>query len=467
MENAHISNKELTIKILNENKEFFSLYSYFYPNNNPINNLSNKGMVLGNFQVNNNYFNSFPKLINRNNFDLLKNNNNVNQKSLNNEINKEILKKDDEFLINEKNIKEVLELIGENSSNKNNSNNEKNDFLNLKDNFNEKNETESLNESNKSFQNSENQNNFLKTTFENNLPILIPRKNNEKNEKLKKDYEQIQNSTIPSEYELEERFINYLSNYKKKHIIETEKLNFINDIINKINNIKNTGHENTFLGPNLIGSYFKHGIESAYYEKEINIDILFTCKNLNQIIANNNYIIKNLINGIFIGELNIIGEEFSYNVNKEKNIILYIIKLNNNIKISCYFIDSGQKKENKLINKIILEKDKYIRNENKKILCYFLRKWRKKWDLNFIIPEILDQIIEDFYKNNIALTFQNIIYDLYNKSIELSWKNDGNHIFYNELIKEWFINENFKLIQNACLESELLLSQDKFDEIFE
>ena len=168
MENAHISNKELTIKILNENKEFFSLYSYFYPNNNPINNLSNKGMVLGNFQVNNNYFNSFPKLINRNNFDLLKNNNNVNQKSLNNEINKEILKKDDEFLINENNIKEVLELIGENSSNKNNSNNEKNDFLNLKDNFNEKNETESLNESNKSFQNSENQNNFLKTTFENN-----------------------------------------------------------------------------------------------------------------------------------------------------------------------------------------------------------------------------------------------------------------------------------------------------------
>ena len=84
MENAHISNKELSIKILNEYKEFFSLYSYFFPNNNPINNLFNKRMVLRNIQVNNNYFKNFPKLINRNNFYFLKNNNNVNQKSLNN-----------------------------------------------------------------------------------------------------------------------------------------------------------------------------------------------------------------------------------------------------------------------------------------------------------------------------------------------------------------------------------------------
>ena len=466
MENVYISNKELSIKILNEYKEFFSLYSYFFPNNNAINNLFNKRMIIENIQINKNYSNNFPKLKNQSNNDFLKKNNDVNQKSLSNEINKENINKDDDLLINENNIKDILEQIGENSSN-NNSENEKNNFINLKDNLKEDNETESVNDSNKSFQNYENDNNFPKTTFENNLPKLIPRKNNELNEKMKIDCEQIQNSLMPSEYELEERFNNYLSNYIKNHIIDTQKLNFINNFITKINNITNTGNENTFLGPNLIGSYFKYGIESAYYEKEINIDILFTCKNLYQIISNNNTIIKNFINGIFIGELNIIGEEFLYNLNKEKNILLYIMQLNNDIKISCYFIDIGEKKQSKLINNIILEKVKYIMNENKKILCFFLRKWRKKWDLNFIIPELLDQIIEDFYKNNITLTFQNIMYNLYNKSIEFPWKSDGIHIFYNELIKEWFTNENFKLIQNACLESELLLSQDKFDEIFQ
>ena len=443
MENVYISNRELSIKILNEYKEFFSLYSYFFPNNNVNNNLFNKKMKKENSKFNNKYYNNSPKLINQNNLDFLIKNNN--------ERKKEKINKDDDYLINENNINDILEQIGENISNKNNSDNEEKNYINLKDNSSKSYETDSLNDSNKNEQN--------------NLPKLIPRKNNELNEKIKIDLEQIKKPLNPSE--IEERFNNYLLHFKKDHITQTEKLNYINNIINKINNIKNSSHENTFLGPNLIGSFFKYGIESAYYEKEINIDILFTCKNLNQIIANNNYIIKNLINGILIGELDIVGEELSYNLNKEKNVLLNIMKVDNDIKIKFYFIDIDEKKENQLINNIILEKINYIMNEDKQILCFFLRKWRKKWDLNFIIPEILDQIIDDFYKNNITLTFQNIMYNLYNKNIELPPKIDGNHIFVNELIKEWFTNDHYKSIQNACLETELLLSQDKFDEIFQ
>ena len=299
---------------------------------------------------------------------------------------------------------------------------------------------------------------------ENNLPKLIPRKEN--NQKILINMNKIKKNLNP--LEIEERFNKYLSEYKKNNNIKKEILDCIKNIINKIKDIKSTGLENTFSGPYLIGSFHRFGIDSAIYEKNINIDILFTCSNLEKLNFNNYEIIKNLIKGILIGDLNLSEKDLSFNLNQKKNIIVYEIQLieYSNIKICCYFIDIEQKKESNIVNNILLEQMKFIMLENKQILCFFLRKWRKKWNLNFIIPEILDQIVEDFYKKNMTLTFQNIMYNLYLKNIEIPFKIDSTNILYNDLIKEWFKNNNFSLIQNACLESEMLLSQDKFDEIF-
>lgn len=506
MESLRISNKELTYKILKDYRELFSLFSNNINKSNRNLNKLNQSKQNKNIIKIDNFTNSKIKnnVINKSNYKKVNNQNHNNKINVikKEKISEKSNQENDDLFIDESNISEILKEIGESDLKKNNKSNfNENSNMSIENLESIINDNESFNKSNNIFPKINKRNNIqnnlnnslevnnlktlnitnhsdneinLNNTFENivelnklnenNLPKLIPRKEN--NQKILINMNKIKKNLNP--LEIEERFNKYLSEYKKNNNIKKEILDCIKNIIDKIKDIKSTGLENTFSGPYLIGSFHRFGIDSAIYEKNINIDILFTCSNLEKLNFNNYEIIKNLIKGILIGDLNLSGKDLSFNLNQQKNIIIYEIQLieYSNIKICCYFIDIEQKKESNIVNNILLEQMKFIMLENKQILCFFLRKWRKKWNLNFIIPEILDQIVEDFYKKNMTLTFQNIMYNLYLKNIEIPFKIDSTNVLYNDLIKEWFKNNNFSLIQNACLESEMLLSQDKFDEIF-
>ena len=437
MESLRISNKELTYKILKDYRDLFSLFSNnINKSNRNLNNINqseqNKNIIkidnLTNSKIKNNVINNsnYKKVSNQNHKYKI---NLIKKEKISEKSNQE----NDDLFIDESNISEILKEIGESDLKKNNKSNfNENSNMSIENLESTINDNESFNKSNNIFSKINKRNNIqnnlnnslevnnlktlnitnhsdneinLNNTFENivelnklnenNLPKLIPRKEN--NQKILINMNKIKKNLNP--LEIEERFNKYLSEYKKNNNIKKEILDCIKNIINKIKDIKSTGLENTFSGPYLIGSFHRFGIDSAIYEKNINIDILFTCSNLEKLNLNNYKIIKNLIKGILIGDLNLSGKDLSFNLNQQKNIIVYEIQLieYSNIKICCYFIDIEQKKESNIVNNILLEQMKFIMLENKQILCFFLRKWRKKWNLNFIIPEILDQIVEDFY----------------------------------------------------------------------
>ena len=95
----------------------------------------------------------------------------------------------------------------------------------------------------------------------------------------------------------------------------------------------------------------------------------------------------------------------------------------------------------------MLSKEVY-NNKDKILISLFFRRWRRNFKLFFIVPELLDIIIDFYYKKNenISLAIKNILNDINNKEIKLHIKNGENineEKYINDIIE--FVGEWYKI----------------------
>ena len=244
----------------------------------------------------------------------------------------------------------------------------------------------------------------------------------------------------------------------------------------KTNNIIN--YNPRINGPYLVGSYKTiPELPSINYLSPIDImytykDILIDKKIIDYTINN---IIKNYLN------LNIIekSESFEDDNKKIKIKVKCTNKINLNVIISFNIIFFDLEQNEKIINDIILDNETIIyenKEEHKKFIniILYLRVWRKKNKLFFIIPEIIDRIAKKHFdqNKNMGVVILNVFYDLYNGIIDFNSKiNQGvlpkHKILMENIIKNWFNNEkNCEMIKKSILETNRLINNKNFHVLF-
>ena len=204
------------------------------------------------------------------------------------------------------------------------------------------------------------------------------------------------------------------------------------------------------------------------------IDILFTCKKLNQLFKHNEYIIQNLITSLLVNVLNVeSGEQTITHTEKYDKFFVSISLPTTNVRLSVNIFDISVGDNDKCYTYIWRKENKSEdRDINKIILGKLLRMWRRKWHLKFIYPEVLDAIGERLYDGTISGTFVNVLYMLYQKQSCLSKietnKEDFDFLeFYDKKLNDWFTSEKkAKKIQNATRESGNYIEKEKFESVF-
>ena len=259
-------------------------------------------------------------------------------------------------------------------------------------------------------------------------------------------------------------------NQRIKIITEILSLIKTNDIIN---------YNPRINGPYLIGSY-KQISELPSLNYSSPIDILYTYKDIlidKKIIDYTiDHIMKNVLN------LNIIEcSDLDEEENKARVIVKCKNKINDKdiISFCIIFADIGNEQNEQIINKLIFDGEKFkfekIEEENKYInIILFLRIWRKKYKLFFLIPEILDEISRLNFDPNksMGLIILNIFYYLYNGVNDFNFNqkylNMVKHkVLMENLIKNWYSNGNEKKkLKDAILHTADLINNKKFEELF-
>ena len=251
------------------------------------------------------------------------------------------------------------------------------------------------------------------------------------------EFEKILKQEFPSIYDESKNY-----SFSNKEIIRK-----INTILRKIKSIK--FKSNKFEDPYLIGSYSHFDVMHLlkYFPP---IDILFKCKQINNMEE-----LKNISTETMKEKLCLDYEEVLSEVDKKNEIILISnrceIKLKNKnnfyIRINLYFVISKigiYNKKEQCINKFGFGNNIW-KNKSKIVLFLYFRRWRRKFELFFIMPEFLDILINNYFneKESIPNIIQKIFYNLFNGETHFSLK--GNNIFKDdeknmEVISE-FINE--------------------------
>ena len=257
---------------------------------------------------------------------------------------------------------------------------------------------------------------------------------------------------------------------------KNNKIKIIKDILYLIKTNKIKNYNPRINGPYLVGSY-KIIPELPSINYSAPIDVLYTYRD----ILIDKKIVDFSINNLIKNYLNLNIIETSENLEDNNKIIKIKVKCDNKININLsfniFFVDLEQNE--KIINNIIFNNEK-IEYENKEEqkkfinIILYLRTWRKKNKLLFIIPEIMDAIAKkNFDKNKtIALIILNVFYDLYNGIIDFNSRiNQGvlpkHKTLMENLIKNWFDNEkNHQMIKVAVLQTNKLINDKNFSALF-
>ena len=324
-------------------------------------------------------------------------------------------------------------------------------------------------------ENNQNKNDDKHIIDEDTLKLLLEDNDNDKNDKKDKNTNSTNSNNVSLEIlfslELEKEF----SEIKPKN---EERVKVIENIISIIKNKdKNNKKINPKIqGPYLVGSYnVIPNLSSLNYSTPI--DIMYKYKD----IPINKQIIDNTINDIIKNCLNLLVVETS-DRSGEKIIKIFVKCINSvgvKIDFAFYFVNIGLESNEKIINDIVLGSEIVnIENKNyeKKFITVilFLRTWRKKNNISFIIPEILDEIAKKYFDPNkaIALVIFHIFYDLYNCISDLNTNKKQemplNHrLFIENLIKSWYVNkDNCQVIKKAVLETHKILNNKNFKILF-
>lgn len=233
-------------------------------------------------------------------------------------------------------------------------------------------------------------------------------------------------------------------------------------------------------GPYLTGSY-KTISELSSINYSSPIDIMYTYKDmlLNETIIDFtvNNIIKNTLNLNIIKKLEYPEDEnkitkLSVKCTSKQNISIIIF-------FNIFFVDIGFNYNEKIVNDIIFngEKMNFGKKEEEKkyiTIILYLRTWRKKYKLFFIIPEILDEFVKKYFEPNksMGVIILNVFYDLYHSVIDFnSKKNQGilpkHKSLYEKLIQQCFEpDKNKEMIQKAVIDMNKLINNRNFRKLF-
>ena len=294
---------------------------------------------------------------------------------------------------------------------------------------------------------------------------------------IKKDDKKInsfQNKSLENEFEsmLKKEF--YKLNTKNVRV------KTIKDLLSliKFNNVQN--YNPKINGPYLVGSY-RSISDLPLINYFTSIDIMFTYRDISIDKEIINYTINNMLKKLLNLNKIKISEpyEFSNKIKKIKISCSSIANINLLLSFDIFFVDIGVEDNEKIINDILFNREK-INFENKEEekrfinIMLYLRIWRKKNKLYFLIPEVLDEIAKKEFekKRSMGVVIFNTFFDLYNEIIDFYSKYsqgvDPEHkSIMEKIIKSWYNNEiNKKMLQSAILNTNVLITQKNFKALF-
>lgn len=258
------------------------------------------------------------------------------------------------------------------------------------------------------------------------------------------------------------------------------KTKIIRSLLSLITTVDIQNYNPRISGPYLVGSYsIISELPSINYSAPI--DIMYTYKDM---LLNNNVIDFTVNNIIETGlNLNIFEKSEPYDDENKLTIIKVKCTCKQNISIilsfNIIFVDIKSGFNEKIVNNILFDGDKIKldkKEDQKKFLTIilYLRTWRRKNNLFFLIPEILDEIAKKYLEPNRSMgtTILNVFYDLYNSIIDFNTKkNEGiipkNKTLYENIIKICFQNEyNKDKINKAILIMNKMMNERNFKELF-
>ena len=477
-ENSNNSNKNEDIiidNILEKMKGFYSLQKYHEDSNENKNNENGNKIDESHSMINNselteknNTNNELDLLINNFGLDELK----EHDKENNNEI------KDDNIFLNKKTEREDNKSKTNKTKNKNKKKKNKIKSENKENNINNKDEQESPSQKEKEKEKI-------------NLPILKPKEEKKEDDIDEEIIKQIleneleENSNANDKSQEKKQIINLdlLSKDARKELFDIElRKKFTgnkrpkkeNNIIKEIRNILNAledkkiqemkNYNERISGPYLCGSFkvFRN-LCAINYSREI--DLVFKYKDmlLNQDIIN--YSVKEVLENYL--KLNIVKstEIKEKEVDEENKVVKIDVectskKLDKNdiIKFNVLFVDSGIGFNEKIIDELILNKKEFlVKTEEEKFtnISLFLRIWRRREHLFYLIPEMLDELTRKFLKPEKSMlnVILNVIYEIYNQFINLYPKDSNSFvpaskILCEDILKDLFRKDNEKRIKD-------------------
>jgi len=258
------------------------------------------------------------------------------------------------------------------------------------------------------------------------------------------------------------------------------KTKVIKSLLSLITTIDIQNYNPRISGPYLVGSYsIISELPSINYSAPI--DIMYTYKDM---LLNNN-VIDFTVNNIIETGLNLNIFEKSESADDENKLTIIKIKCTCKQNISAIFsfniifVDIKSGFNEKIVNDVLFdgEKIKFDKKEDQRkfvTIILYLRTWRRKNNLFFLIPEILDEIAKKYLEPNRSMgtTILNVFYDLYNSIIDFNTKkNEGilpkNKSLYENIIKLCYQNEYKKeKINKAILSMNKMMNDKNFKELF-
>ena len=296
--------------------------------------------------------------------------------------------------------------------------------------------------------------------------------------------ESIPNNTNKSaeeifESELKKNFTEHQKDKKNKMII---KMKSIIQTLDDTNILDIKKYNDRITGPFLAGSY-KIFQDLCYVEYPREIDIIYKYKNmlLNKDIKD--FSVKEVLENYL--ELNIVK---SCDICEDENNRISKIevecsdkKLGNNdiIKFNVIFVDIGYGFNEKIIDDLILNKKEFlVKTEGDKFMniCLFLRIWRRKNKLFYLIPEMLDELARKFLsqEKSMLTVVLNVFYDLYNENNDFYPKGNNDFISKQKIICEKLMSDLFskdnseklKELKGKILQTTEDINNKKFEEVF-
>ena len=316
-------------------------------------------------------------------------------------------------------------------------------------------------------------------------------KNNEEKNKNKNKKEVINIDTIPNNSDNNIKSVEEMFDLElKKHYSENQrdKKNKMSIIIksiiftlndNKILGIKK--YNDRISGPYLAGSY-KAFPDLCLIDYPGEIDIIYKYKNMLLNKEAIDFSVKEVLEKYLelnIIKMTVIPENESMMTKVETECGNKKWGNNNSIKFNILFIDAGHEFNEKIIDQLILTKRKFpVKTDAERFLniCLFLRFWRRKYKLYYLIPEILDELVRKYItQDKTTLTIVlNVFYELFNKMPEFTPDRNDDFISRQIMLMEEIMDSVFSKDNNQRIE-ELVnilfketedLNNKKFDEVF-